>query len=92
MAAVREFRHLKKQRRGPMSERGFKDMMQRVCRQETIFMHEWSPSSQCELCQTIVKTGIGRRMCEQPIFPNSLASPITRSHDLRFLVMGRLEI
>ncbi|GFW42832.1 histone-lysine N-methyltransferase SETMAR [Trichonephila clavipes] len=38
----------------------------------------WSPTSQSELNPTIVKTGIDRRTCERPIFPNSLASTIAR--------------
>ncbi|GFW55807.1 hypothetical protein TNCV_121911 [Trichonephila clavipes] len=46
-------------------------------------IHErWSPTSQRELSPIIVKTGIGRRTYEQPIFLNSLASTITISHAL----------
>ncbi|GFT14902.1 hypothetical protein TNCV_3483521 [Trichonephila clavipes] len=45
-------------------------------------------TSHRELSLTIVKAGIYRRTCDQPIFPNSLASPIIRSHTLRLLVAG----
>ncbi|PRD21774.1 UNVERIFIED_CONTAM: hypothetical protein NCL1_50882 [Trichonephila clavipes] len=51
----------------------------------------WSPTSLRELSPTIVKTGIDRRTWEQPIFPNILASTITRSHALRILVMRLFE-
>ncbi|GFY18328.1 hypothetical protein TNCV_2047341 [Trichonephila clavipes] len=40
----------------------------------------WSPTSQCEVSSTIVKTGIDRRTCELPIFSKTAWSP--RSPDL----------
>ncbi|GFT23697.1 hypothetical protein TNCV_3511611 [Trichonephila clavipes] len=51
----------------------------------------WSFATHRELRPTIVKLSICRRTCDQLIFPNSLASTITRSHSLRFLVMGLFE-
>ncbi|GFU42451.1 hypothetical protein TNCV_4555821 [Trichonephila clavipes] len=51
----------------------------------------WNPTSQQELSPIIVKTSIDKRTCEQRIFPNSLASTITRSHAFQFQVMRLFE-